>query len=99
MELVKEVIVNLAQDLKKVREMEAERFHSTSVPIDHFLRKDQITSVRFAPIILLPKMLTRLPSEQKESSPSIFVSICYSRSERRVWCRLANGVHVLTRRL
>ena len=53
MELVKEVIVNLAQDLKKVREMEAERFHSTAVPIDHFLRKDQITSVRLAPVIIL----------------------------------------------
>ncbi|THH13364.1 hypothetical protein EW146_g6843 [Bondarzewia mesenterica] len=43
-ELVKEIIVNLARDIERADKLGVERFVSTSVPVDHFLRKDQMNN-------------------------------------------------------
>ncbi|KAA1467902.1 hypothetical protein DENSPDRAFT_906985 [Dentipellis sp. KUC8613] len=42
-ELVKEIIVNLSKDLERAREAN-DKFKSSSVPVDHFLRKEQLNS-------------------------------------------------------
>ncbi|KAI0316614.1 WD repeat-containing protein [Amylostereum chailletii] len=44
LELVKEIIVNLARDLERLEEIGEEHMEWTSVPVDHFLRKDQMTT-------------------------------------------------------
>ncbi|KAI0068306.1 WD repeat-containing protein [Artomyces pyxidatus] len=44
LELVKEIIVNLFKDLTRLREAGGGKIEWTTVPLDHFLRKDQMDS-------------------------------------------------------
>lgn len=52
MELVKEIIVNLAKNVQRAREGGG-RFVWTEVPVDHFLRKEQMYAA-VSMILLVP---------------------------------------------
>jgi len=42
--VVKEIIVGLARDLDRLHDSRSDKFQWTSLPIDQFLRKDQLNS-------------------------------------------------------
>ncbi|KAI0271408.1 WD repeat-containing protein [Gloeopeniophorella convolvens] len=42
-ELVKEILVNLSRDMERMHQLQSDTFASTSVPVDHYLRKNRMT--------------------------------------------------------
>jgi hypothetical protein len=73
LDVVKEILVNLSRDVEGWQELHNEVFRPSSIPIDHYFKKNRISSPVGLAILYIAFLLTGTEGHKHSSPTPLFV--------------------------